>query len=466
MLNKNIIEETINTALNKGGDFAEVFVEDKMSNSINLVNGKIDSANSGIDYGIGIRVIKDTNEIYVYTNDDSRENLLKLAKKAAGMLEKTKMQNVSLKYEDYKNSHPIMVYPNEISQPEKVELIKSAYSAAKNYDDLITQVVVGLSDYTQKIQIANSQGVFVEDERTRVRMGIQAVATLKGEKQTGYHGPGGHMGFEFFDQIDVEEKARDAARMAVTMIKAGHAPQGKMPVIIDNKFGGVIFHEACGHGLEATSVAKNNSVFADKIGEKIASEKVTAIDDGTVPNAWGSQNFDDEGHRTQRNVLIKNGVLKGYMVDFLNGRRLDMKSTGSGRRQSYRFAPTSRMTNTFIDNGDLSREEIISNTEYGLYAKHMGGGSVNPATGEFNFNVREGYIVENGEIKKPVRGATLIGKGADILKKIDLVGNNLDLAEGMCGSISGSVPAGVGQPTIRVSELTVGGRGGSQNGNK
>ena len=462
MLNKSIIEDTINTALANGGDFAEVFVENKVTNSINLVNGKIDSANTGIDYGVGIRVINQTNEIYVYTNNDKRDNLLKLAQKAASMFEKRDIQNESLQYIDYKNLHPIKVWPKDVNQNQKVELIKKAYQKADNYDDLITQVVVGLSDYTQNVQIANSNGVFVEDERTRVRMGIQAVATLKGEKQTGYLGPGSHMGFEFFDEIDIEKKAREAARMAVTMIKAGHAPQGKMPVIIDNKFGGVIFHEACGHGLEATSVAKNNSVFANKLGEKIASEKVTAIDDGTLPNAWGSQNFDDEGHPAQRNILIKDGVLKGYMVDFLNGRRLDMESTGSGRRQSYRYSPTSRMTNTFIDNGQYSPDDIISQTEYGLYAKHMGGGSVNPATGEFNFNVREGYIVENGEIKKPVRGATLIGKGADILKKIDMVGNNLDIAEGMCGSISGSVPAGVGQPTIRVSELTVGGRGGSQ----
>src|SRR6056297_3287724 len=459
MLTKSVVENILSTALINGGDFAEVFVEDKITNSINLVNGKIDSANTGIDYGIGIRVIKDTNEIYVYTNNDDKNNLLNLAKKAASMFNKIDKKNISLKYQDYNNIHPIRVYPSKVSQKQKVELIKKAYKAADNYDELITQVVVGLSDYTQNVQIANSNGVFVEDERTRVRMGIQAIASHKGEKQTGYLGPGAHMGYEYFDQINIENMAEDAARMAVTMIDAGFAPQGKMPVIIDNKFGGVIFHEACGHGLEATSVAKNNSVFADKIGEKIASKKVTAIDDGTVPNAWGSQNFDDEGYKTQRNVLIKNGVLQGYMVDFLNGRRLDMKSTGSGRRQSYRYAPTSRMTNTFIDNGEYSREEIIAATEFGLYAKHMGGGSVNPATGDFNFNVREGYIIKNGQIEKPVRGATLIGKGADILKKIDMVANNLDLAEGMCGSISGSVPAGVGQPTLRVSELTVGGRG-------
>jgi len=462
MLNKNVMEDTINQALDYGGDFAEVFVENKVTNSINLVNGNIDSANSGIDYGVGIRVIKDTNEIYVYTNNDSKDNLLKLAKQAASMFEKTDKKNKKLTYVDYNNLHPVRIFPTDVTQSEKVVLIRKAFKAAEQYDELITQVIVGLTDYTQNVQIANSEGVFVEDERTRVRMGIQAVATLKGEKQTGFQGPGGHLGFEYFDQIDIEEKSADAARMAVTMIKAGHAPQGKMPVIIDNKFGGVIFHEACGHGLEATSVAKNNSVFSNKLGEKIASEKVTAIDDGTVPNAWGSQNFDDEGHKTQRNVLIKDGVLKNYMIDYLNGRRLNMEPTGSGRRQSYRYSPTSRMTNTFIDNGESSLAEIIAETEYGLYAKHMGGGSVNTATGEFNFNVREGYIVKDGEIEKPVRGATLIGKGADILKKIDMIGNNLDIAEGMCGSISGSVPAGVGQPTIRVSELTVGGRGEGQ----
>jgi TldD protein len=459
MLTKSVIENILSTALINGGDFAEVFVEDKITNSINLVNGKIDSANTGIDYGIGIRVIKDTNEIYVYTNNDEKDNLLKLAKKAASMFEKIDKDSISLSYGDYKNIHPVKIYPAKVNQSEKVILIKKAYQAADEYDKLITQVVVGLSDYTQNVQIANSNGVFIEDERTRVRMGIHAIATHKGEKQTGYLGPGAHMGYEYFDQINVKNLAEEASRMAVTMINAGFAPQGKMPVIIDNKFGGVIFHEACGHGLEATSVAKDNSVFAGKMGEKIASDIVTAVDDGTIPNAWGSQNFDDEGHKTQRNTLIKDGILKSYMVDFLNGRRLNMKSTGSGRRQSYRYAPTSRMTNTFIESGSLSREEIIRQTENGLYAKQMGGGSVNPATGEFNFNVREGYLIENGEIKKPVRGATLIGKGADILKKIDLVGNNLGVAEGMCGSISGNVPAGVGQPTLRVSELTVGGRG-------
>jgi TldD protein len=233
-----------------------------------------------------------------------------------------------------------------------------------------------------------------------------------------------------------------------------------MSVIIDNGFGGVIFHEACGHGLEATAVAKNLSVFSGKLGQKIASPLVTAIDDGSIPSEWGSFAIDDEGTPSKRNVLIENGILKGYMIDKLNARRMNMDITGSGRRQSYRFAPTSRMSNTFIDNGSSTPEEIISNTEKGIYAKYMGGGSVNPSTGEFNFAVMEGYIVENGKIKEPVRGATLIGKGTDVLNKIDMVGNNLLHGQGMCGSVSGSIPANVGQPMIRVSEITVGGREG------
>ncbi|MCL2400281.1 MAG: TldD/PmbA family protein, partial [Defluviitaleaceae bacterium] len=221
---------------------------------------------------------------------------------------------------------------------------------------------------------------------------------------------------------------------------------------------GVIFHEACAHSLEATSVAKKASVFTDRLGEQIASPLVTAIDDGTMPNEWGSVHIDDEGTPTQRKVLIEKGILKSYMVDYLNGLKMDMPSTGSSRRESYKFAPTSRMTNTYIANGESTPEEVIADTEYGLYAKKLGGGSVQPATGEFNFAVDEGYIIRNGKIAEPVRGATLIGKGAEILPLIDKVANNMAQAPGVCGSISGAVPTNVGQPMIRVKEMTVGGR--------
>ena len=314
-------------------------------------------------------------------------------------------------------------------------------------------------DSSQEVLIINSEGLWAEDKRVRSRFTIEAVAGNGTEKQSGRLSPGGSEGFELFDRIDVKALARQSAETAVTMLGAKECPSGKMTVVIDNGFGGVIFHEACGHSLEATAVAKNASVFAGKLGQKIASDVVTAIDDGTIPNGWGTLNVDDEGTPTKRNILIENGILKSYMIDKLNGRRMGMPSTGSSRRESYKYAPTSRMTNTFIAAGKSSVKEIIENTEFGLYAKQMGGGSVEPATGVFNFAVLEGYIIRNGRICEPVRGATLIGKGSEVLLNIDMVGDNLMRAQGMCGSISGSIPADVGQPMIRVQNMTVGGRG-------
>ena len=459
MLDKGLVEDVIFAALASGGDFAEVFVENSYNNAIKMVSGEVEEAITGNDYGIGIRIFSGTNAVYAFTNNDSRDNLLKVAGEAARTLQGNfELNTLNFITGQPINRHPILVDLRSKTQQDKVELLKKANRSAKSYDDLISQVLVNYFENIQQVLIANSEGAFVEDERVRTRTMIQAVASRGNEKQTGFHGPGAQMGFELYDKIDIEEYAREAARMAVTMIKADFAPGGKMPVVIDNEFGGVIFHEACGHGLEATSVAKKTSVYADKLGEPIASQLVTAIDDGTIPNGWGSQNYDDEAVPMEKKVLIEKGVLKSYMIDRLNGRRMGSNPTGSGRRQSYRYAPTSRMTNTYIAAGNSSPEEIISATEYGLYARCMGGGSVNPATGEFNFSVREGYLIRDGKIAEPVRGATLIGKGSDVLKKIDLVGNNLGFGEGMCGSISGSVPAGIGQPMIRVSELTVGGR--------
>lgn len=459
MLSKSVIEDVLTAALSTGGDFAELFVEDRFNTSLLLLGGKIESGMSGRDYGVGIRIAHGFNSVYAYTNDSTKENLIKVAKEAAAAIKGSKIDQVlDCTKTELNNVHHIKLLPSSIEKSEKVQLMKKAYYAAKNYDDVISQVTVRYLDNEQNVLIANTEGLYVEDKRVRTRTSISAVASAKGEMQTGFYGPGAHIGFEFYDKINIEDYAKEAARTAKTMVYADLCPSGKMPVIIDNEFGGVIFHEACGHGLEATSVAKGTSVFAGKLGEKVASDVVTAIDDGTIPNAWGSQNIDDEGTKTKKNILIENGVLKGYMIDKLNGRKMGIESTGSGRRQSYKFAPTSRMTNTYIANGSSTREEIISNTEFGLFAKYMGGGSVNPATGDFNFAVREGYIIRNGKIAEPVRGATLIGTGLEVLKQIDMVGNNLDFGQGMCGSASGSIPTDVGQPTIRVKSITVGGR--------
>ncbi|WDV44835.1 TldD/PmbA family protein [Clostridiaceae bacterium M8S5] len=459
MINRNTIEKVLEAALTTGGDFAEIFVENRTNSNIILIGGQVKDSNSGIDYGVGIRIFSGFNCIYAYTNDSSEENLIKTALKAAKAIKKsTYKEEIDIISGKMIDINPIKVLPSTVAKLKKVEMLKRGYHIAKNAYDTISQVEARYSEYEQDILIANSEGLYVEDKRVRTRTDIITVATSKGQTQRGGDNIGGHRGFEIYDIYNIEDTAREAARLAHTMVNAEYCPSGKMPVIIDNGFGGVIFHEACGHGLEATSVAKNKSIFSNKIGQKIASDIVSAVDDGTLPNEWGSSNVDDEGIKTQRNLLIENGILKGYLIDRLNGRRMNSAPTGCSRRQSYRFAPTSRMSNTFILNGKSTLNEIISNTEHGLYAKRLGGGSVNTTTGDFNFVVLEGYMVENGVIVKPVKGATLVGNGGQVLHDIDMVGNNLKQAIGVCGSVSGQIPANVGQPAVRVKSMTVGGR--------
>ena len=459
MLEKSLVEKILNEALSTGGDFAEIFVEKKNNCGLFMIDGKIESSLSGRDFGIGIRIFKDLYSVYGYTNDMTEENLLKTARKIAEAVKGTRADiTINLLKQDIENYNKIEIYPETVLKKNKIDIMRRGYTAAKEYDSEISQVRVSYSDSKQNILVANSEGIWAEDERVRGRIRIESVASNGTEMQTGSMGPGASKGFEFFEKMDVESYGREASRIAKTILYADYSPSGKMPVIIDNGFGGVIFHEACGHGLEATSVAKGNSVFAGKIGQMIASPVVSAVDDGTIPNEWGTINIDDEGTPSRRNLLIENGILKGYMIDKLNGRRMGMASTGSGRRESYKYAPTSRMTNTFILNGKSSLDEMISSVEKGIYAKYMGGGSVNPATGNFNFAVMEGYLIENGKITSPVRGATLIGSGSEILKKIEMVGNNLAYGQGMCGSVSGSICTNVGQPAVKVSEITVGGR--------
>lgn len=460
MIKKEVAMEVLAKCLITGGDFAEIFEEDSISNSIGLIDGKVENALGGRSYGIGIRIFKGFKSIYAYTNDNSLSGLLNTAYKAALALGELK-EDKQIVLNDtftFKNIHNIKYYPNAVNYEKKIGIMKTAYKSAKNYSNEISQVSVSYADKDQKVLIANTEGLFTEDRRVRTRLAISSIASNETENQTGFEGPGACKGFELFETIDPEYYGREASRTAHTMLHAKNCKAGNMTVAIDNGFGGVIFHEACGHSLEATSVAKGNSVFAGKLGKQIASSKVTAIDDGTIPNYWGSINIDDEGTLGRKNILIENGILKSYMVDKLNGRRMNMEPTGSSRRQSYKFAPTSRMTNTYIASGEDNPEDIIKSIEDGLYAKKMGGGSVNPVTGEFNFAVAEGYIVKNGVIQEPVRGASLIGKGSEVLMNIDMVGNNLEQAQGMCGSSSGSIPVNVGQPMIRVKEITVGGR--------
>lgn len=459
MLKKSLVEGILTAALAGGAEFAEVFVEDKDNTRLNYLDDKLDAISLGRDYGLGLRLIKGLEQVYAYTSDLSEANLLALAKAASEALSGQGGHKV-LAFADQapRQLHKIKILPQEIALRQKLDLCKQAFHTAKNYDASIVQASAMYLDEDQKVLIANSEGLWVEDQRVRTRFMVNAVASDGKDMQTGFMGPGASQGFEFFADHNVDDIAREAARIATTMIEADYAPSGAMPVIMDNAFGGVLFHEACGHGLEASFVSKGVSVYTGKLDQQIASPLVTALDDGSLPNSWGTSNYDDEGTPTQRNLLIENGVLKSYLVDRLNGKRMGMASTGSARRQNYRFAPTSRMNNTYIAAGESSREEIIANTEYGLYAKSLGGGSVDVTTGEFNFAVAEGYLVEKGQIVKPVRGASLIGTGLEVLQKIDMVGQEFALGQGMCGASSGSIPAALGQPPLRISRLTVGGR--------
>ncbi|RHW41624.1 TldD/PmbA family protein [Neobacillus notoginsengisoli] len=461
MLSKSVIEDVLTAALSTGGDFAEIFVEDRFTNNLTLQSGRIETALSGRDFGVGIRVFKGFQSVYAYTTDFEKEGLLKAATRAAQAIKgKTETRVAPFIERSARILNPIEILPQDVEKARKAAIMNKTYEIAKNYHSSISQVTVRYMDEEQNVLIANSEGTFIEDKRVRSRLAIQAVAVRGNRMETGFYGPGAHQGFEFFENLNLEHYANEAARIAVTMLDAAPCPSGKFPVIIDNEFGGVIFHEACGHGLEATAVARDSSVFANRIGERVAPEIVSYIDDGTLPNEWGSINIDDEGENARKNILIENGILKGYLIDKFNGRRMGMESTGSGRRESFRFAPTSRMTNTYIARGTSTPEEIISNTEHGIYAKYMGGGQVNPATGDYNFAVMEAYEVNNGKLGRPLKGATLIGNGPKTLQQVDMVGNNLGHGAGMCGSQSGSIPVNVGQPMIRVSEITVGGTKG------
>lgn len=459
MLSRTLLTEILHKAMSTGADFAEVYVENTRENAISMVDNKVNTIADRIISGVGIRILKGTKCITGNCSSLERSDLLACATRVADALNDVpEGKTIHLIERIFGDIHPVKIVPSTASAQTKIDLLKEGYFAARNYHEDISQVTGNLVDFDHNILIANSDGLLANDRQIRTRMAITAIASKNGENQSGSAAPGRRMGLELFDMIDPKDIGTEAARQAITMINAGYIKAGKMPVAIENGFGGVIFHEACGHSLEASSVSIGQSVFAGKLGQQIANTKVTAYDDGTIPNAWGSINIDDEGTPSQRKVLIENGILKNYMIDKVNGRRMGMEANGSSRRQGYRFTPTSRMTNTFIGNGPDKNEDIIKSIEYGLYAKKMGGGSVNPATGAFNFSVDEGYIIRNGEICEAVRGASLIGKGHEILMDIDMVGQNLETAQGMCGASSGSIPTDVGQPLIRVSSITVGGR--------
>jgi TldD protein len=469
MLSQGLVKKVLDAALERGGQFAEIFVEDTYQSELRLIDSRPSNAVIGRLKGAGVRVFYGHEQVYVTTNDLSEAGLLKAARTAAAAKPApgagvTRVETKAFQPQSFDQIHHFLTKPWEYDSGKKFQHLVTMDKAARARSGMVSQVEPFLLEKCQRILVANSEGVWAEDERNYVRAGCNVSLEDKGSRES-QHTRTGQLGTsEWFDTVDFQTLATDAVDRAALLIHADFAPAGEFPVVIDNGFGGVIFHEACGHGLETTSVAKEASVFCGKKDQKIAESCVTAIDDGTIANAWGSLTVDDEGMPTKKTVLIENGVLKSYIVDDMGSRQTSYARTGSGRRQSYKFAPASRMRNTFIAAGSTSLEDMIRDIDYGIYAKEMGGGSVSPGTGDYNFGVTEGWLIKNGKLEKPVKGATLIGRGIETLGRITKVGTELRLQDGMCGSVSGSIPTTVGQPAILVSKILVGGRAAASAG--
>jgi len=464
-MNRKEIEQILKAATKHGADFAELFWEHKETTAIGCEENRIERILSGIDEGAGIRVIYNNSSSYAYTNEVNLKRLLEVAELAGKAAQKQRQAVAEPLCFHTPSAHiklPVEIAPGEIKIEDKTKKVLEANNAARRVDKRIRQVSVGYQDVRQKVNIANSEGVYVEDLRTRTRLSVNVVAGADGVVQTGYQAVAGTVGFELFAEHDPHEIGEAAANRAVLMLSARNAPQGKMPVVLDSKAGGTMIHEACGHGLEADLVQKGLSVYAGKKEEQVASTLVTVVDDGLLPKKYGSYRYDDEGCPAQKTLLIENGVLKEFMYDYQTARQEKRASTGNGRRESYHSRPLPRMRNTYIAPGKTSPESIIREVKEGLLVRAMGGGQVNTTTGDYVFDVAEGYIIKDGEIQYPVRGATLTGNGPETLRLIEMVGSDFGFAVGVCGKGGQGVPVADAQPTLAVRELIVGGRNAAE----
>jgi TldD protein len=459
MIEEAVLQRVLATAMRTGGDFAEVFAEDKRTTGARLDDGRIEEVTSGRDRGAGVRVVSGETTGFAHTADLSEAGLRAAAEAAAAAAHSGGggTRTISLTRQSPPRPHDVAIFPDDVPKASKVELLRRADEAARSESGEVRQVTAQFGDARRRILVANSDGLLTTDDQVRTRAYVQVVAERDGNLQTGFQAPGRTLGFEFYDDFPIEESARSAARSAVTMLDAVPAPSGRLPVVLRRGAGGVLFHEACGHGLEADIIDKEASVFRGRIGQQVASPLVTLVDDGGMPREWGTSAIDDEGTPVQRNVLIENGVLTDYMWDHLRAAKVGRPLSGNGRRQSYEHLPMVRMTNTYVLAGEEDPDEIIRQTEHGVYCVQLGGGQVNTATGDYVFGMTEAYLIENGEVTHPLRAANLIGNGPETLRLVDAVGNDFETWTGMCGKNGQSVPVSSGQPTLRVGALTVGG---------
>ncbi len=459
-LDEGVVTRVLGRALATGGEFAELFAEDRRGSLMTFDDGRVEDLSSGRERGAGIRVVVGNTTGFAHTAELTEAGLLAAAEAASAAARSGGggVRQVALSRARVESPSPVEVLPQEVGKARKVELLRRADHSARAAGGAVRQVTVNYRDSRRQVLVANSEGVFATDDQVRVRFGVSVVASGDTGMQTGGESAGATMGFELFATRDVDQLARSAAERALLKLRARPAPSGQLPVVIKAGSGGVLFHEACGHGLEADHIAKQVSVFAGRVGEQVASPLVTLVDDGTMTHQWGAMAIDDEGHPTKRNVLIDQGVLTDYMWDWLRARKEGRAGPANGRRESYQHLPMVRMTNTFLLNGDESPEEIIRQTPYGVYVAQLGGGQVNTTTGDFVFGMTEAYLIEDGQVTEPLRDANLIGNGPEVLRNIDVVGNDFAMGwPGTCGKQGQGVPVGMGQPTLRVRALTVGG---------
>jgi TldD protein len=460
LIEEAVIEGVLGTALRSGGEFAEIFAEDRRATGARLDDGRVEDLASGRERGAGIRVVSGETTGFAHTSDLSEPGLRAAAEAAAAAARGGGggSRTVALKRVAAPAPNEVSVLPETVAKADKVALLRRADDAARRAGGAIKQVSAVYGDSRRQILVANSEGVLAGDDQVKTRFAVQCVASGDTGMQTGRESVGSTIGFELFDRYSVDELASAAGQRALTKLSARPAPSGVVPVVIKQGGGGVLFHEACGHGLEADHIAKDVSVFKGKVGQLVASPLVTLVDDGTMGEEWGAIAVDDEGHPANRNVLIENGVLTDYMWDWLRARKEGRVSSGNGRRESYQHLPMVRMTNTYVLAGEEDPEEIIRQTPYGVYVAQLGGGQVNTATGDFVFGMTEAYLIEDGRITEPLRDANLIGNGPEVLRNIDVVGNDFAMGSpGTCGKNGQGVPVGDGQPTLRVTGLSGGG---------
>src|SRR5689334_1213924 len=461
-ITRHDLENYLGEALSQGGDYADLYFEYLLTSSISIDESMVKSATQGVSMGVGVRVIAGERTGYAYSDDLAPEKIRKAANVAAHIAAApAKVEKFDLNEGQYHNLYPVITAPTETEFAARVELVKRADRAARAADPRIFQVQAVYADNLRQVMVATSEGTLSVDRQPLARLSIAALARQNGgPPQRGHAGGGGRVDLDFFlREKTPEEFAAEAAREAIAMLDAVDAPAGEMTVVLGPAWPGILLHEAVGHGLEADFNRKGVSAFSGRIGQKVASELCTVVDDGTIGNRRGSLNVDDEGHPTKRNVLIENGILRGYLQDKLSSTLLKSESTGSGRRESYAHIPMPRMTNTFMLAGESAPEDIIRSVPKGLYCANFGGGSVDITSGNFVFSASESYLIEDGKLTRPVRNATLIGNGPEALKYVSMVGNDLRLDEGIgtCGKDGQSVPVGVGIPTIKIDKMTVGG---------